>query len=74
MTDELKAINHDDDQSVPVTLSWECAFGCGALRVYDGGRPNLFRHLDTCAICQSRIAIEPTDRAAVAILIDRHLL
>lgn len=55
------------------SLSWLCAF-CGKLRIYEGGRPGLFDHLDTCGTCGSRIATEPKDKAALIAMIDLHLL
>jgi len=54
------------------SLSWDCAF-CSKLRIYEGGRPQGFSHLDTCH-CGSRVATTPHDRAAVAALIDQHLV
>lgn len=57
-----------------LSLSWECPFFCGKIRVWEGGRPWVFSHLDTCERCQSRVAVTPTEKASVKALIDRHLL
>jgi hypothetical protein len=54
------------------SLSWHCRF-CSKLRIYEGGRPQAFSHLDTCQY-GSRVATTPHDRAAIAALIDKHLL
>jgi hypothetical protein len=56
------------------SYSWLCQFFCGRLRVYEGGRPDLFGHLETCRICGSRVAVETADHTAVAAMIDKHLL
>jgi hypothetical protein len=75
MSAALKLDHLNLDQVFPEepSLSWLCAF-CGKTRVYEGGRPLVFGHLDTCATCESRVAVEPADCAAVAAMIDRHLL
>lgn len=55
------------------TLSWACAF-CSMTRIFEGGRPELFKHLDTCPACGSRVVVRRADGTAMAGLIDRHLL
>lgn len=55
-----------------ISPSWLC--GCGKLQVFGGGRPFDFGSRDTCNVCESRVASKPADRAAVAAVIDKHLL
>jgi hypothetical protein len=55
-------------------LRVRCPFlGCSATRVYEGGRPLLFTHLDTCTRCQMRIAVTP-DENAFAKLVAKGLI
>jgi hypothetical protein len=55
------------------SLSWDCVF-CSNCRIFEGGRPHLFDHLDTCSICGCRLASSPEDREAVLAMVDKHLL
>lgn len=51
----------NEDAATP--LAWRCVFlGCDALRIWEGGRPSQFSHLDTCPRCDSRIAVTCADR------------
>jgi hypothetical protein len=68
----------DVEDNVPLegpTLSWNCVFAnCGKLRIWEGGRPDPFSHLDTCSTCNSRVAVASADREAIRVLIAEHLL
>ena len=57
------------------SLSWRCAFGsCLKLRIYEGGRPDIAKHCDWCAICQSLVVTDRDDQESIAKLIDQNLL
>lgn len=75
MTALPKPAELDSAQSIcsEPSLSWHCAF-CGHLRIYEGGRPFDFGHLDTCTQCGGRVATKPADREAMATIVDEHLI
>ena len=56
------------------SLAWDCSFFCGKTRIWEGGRPWQFSHLDTCDKCGSRVAATASDKASIKALIDKHLL
>lgn len=68
----IESVHLDIGANEP-SMSWNCAF-CEKLRIYEGGRPFDFGHLDTCTRCESRVAATLADRATVAAMIDKHLL
>ena len=62
----------DQPTSKEPTLAWECAFlGCGALRIWEGGRAGF--NLPVCPRCECAIAESKTDRAAMWRGIDQQL-
>ncbi len=65
-----------NDESAPIDapLSFRCPFlGCSATRLFEGGRPFLFTHLDTCVRCEMRIAVTAEENA-FAKLVARGLI
>src|SRR5579862_8597976 len=48
------------DRTEP-SLSWPCAF-CPKIRIWEGGRPDKFCHLDSCAACGYRVADTSDDK------------
>ena len=78
MNRHLNLIESDAAQVQPSapSLSWLCAF-CGRIRIYEGGSPTVFAHLDTCIACENRVAVSAEDRAthqaAIEAMIFKHL-
>jgi hypothetical protein len=58
----------DDAMFTDPPLRWPCLFGCNATRVYEGGMPLLFTHLETCPKCGARIAVTHDEKAFAEIV------